>query len=114
MALQEGTTTMDQSARSIWGTSNLPSPTDFKPGGTAIVAFSKTSSRIIKTGIDQLGRWTYMTLNAKGNKDILIISLYQCCKRPTNDVGKTAYIRNESTRQRSKKELLQGFEKTHL
>ena len=32
-----------------------------------------------------------MTLNAKGNKEILIISLYQCCKQPTNKVGNTSF-----------------------
>ena len=91
IALQENTTKMDPAAKSIWGTSILPSPSNFKPGGTAIVAFSRSASRVKKTGMDPLGRWTYVILSAQGNKEILLISIYQCCPKPSNAVGNTAY-----------------------
>ena len=91
IALQENTNKMDPAAKSVWGTSTLPSLSNFKPGGTAVVAFSRLSSRVKKTGLDPLGRWTYMTLSAHGNKEILLISIYQCGPQPTNEVGNTAF-----------------------
>ena len=33
----------------------------------------------------------YQLLDGKGNTDILIISIYQCCKKPTNEIGMTAF-----------------------
>jgi hypothetical protein len=42
-----------------------------------------------------MGRWTYQVLDGKGGKDILIVSVYQCCKQPKNSKGITAYHQQE-------------------
>ena len=87
----DGCKRIDKTSRSVWGTSLLPTDSDYKPGGTAIVSTGKTAGRVKKSGSDKLGRWTYQLLDGKGDKDILIISVYQCCKRPTNPGKTTAY-----------------------
>jgi hypothetical protein len=86
---------MDRSARSTWGTSQLPSDSEYKPGGTAIISTGKTAGRVKQSGSDPLGRWTYQLLDGQGDKDILIVSVYQCCKSPTNPKGLTAYRQQE-------------------
>jgi hypothetical protein len=83
----EGCKRIDKSSRSIWGTSQLPADSDYKPGGTAIISTGKIAGRVKKNGSDKLGRWTYQLLDGQGDKDILIICVYQCCKSPTP--GKT-------------------------
>ena len=69
----------------------IPTESEFKPGRTSIITFGKTAGRVKKQGKDPLGRWSYQVLNRKGNTDILIIGIYQCCKSPTNKIGMTAY-----------------------
>jgi hypothetical protein len=88
----KNTKAMNRQARSVWGTSHVivDNKSAFKPGGTAIVALGKTAGRVKKAGIDSMGRWTYQLLDGKGGKDILIVSVYQCCKQPTNSKGVTA------------------------
>ena len=49
-----------------------------------MVASGKTSRRKIQQGIDDLGRWSWMVFKGEDNKVILIMSIYQCCKNPTN------------------------------
>jgi hypothetical protein len=86
---------MDQSARSTWGTSQLPSDSEYKPGGTAIISTGKTAGRVKQSGVDILGRWTYQLLDGQGDRDILLVSIYQCCKSQTNPTGLTAYRQQE-------------------
>jgi hypothetical protein len=73
----------------------VDSESAFKPGGSAIVTMGRTAGRVKKSGVDSMGRWTYQALNGKGGKDILIVSVYQCCKQPTNSKGITAYHQQE-------------------
>ena len=82
---------MNNQSRAVWGTSQVIVENDFKPGGTAIISQGKTGGRVKKSGIDTMGRWTYQVLDGQGEKDILIVSAYQCCKQPTNPRGITAY-----------------------
>jgi exonuclease III len=88
---QEATTRMDRHSKSIWGTSQVIVEGDYKPGGTALITFGKTARRVKERGSDPLGRWTYLILDGKGNKEVLIMNVYQCCKSPTNPTGITAY-----------------------
>ena len=80
----------------MWGFSEINVGNEYKPGGTAIVAVGKTTRRVIKQGIDDLGRWSWMAFEGADNKVILIMSIYQCCKNPTNPQGKTAYHQQET------------------
>jgi hypothetical protein len=70
---------MDKHSKAIWGTSQVIVEGDFKPGGTALVTFEKTAGRVKESGSDPLGRWTYQNLDGKGNKEVLVMNVYQCC-----------------------------------
>ena len=91
----EGMKTMDRSSKGVWGTSLFSTDSEYKPGGTAIISRGKTAGRIKKHGSDKLGRWTYQLLDGQGDRDILIVSVYQCCRQPTNPGGHTAYHQQE-------------------
>ena len=91
----EYTKSMNNQSRAVWGSSQVIVENNFKPGGTAIISQGKTAGRVKKSGIDAMGRWTYQLLDGQGDKDILIVSAYQCCKQPTNPVGITAYHQQE-------------------
>ena len=82
---------IDNEAKAIWGSGTIPTESVFKSGGTGIITFGKTAGRVKEQGADELGRWTFQLLDGKGDKDILIVSIYQCCKNPTNKNGITAY-----------------------
>ena len=41
----------DRASKSVWGASEIKDENDYKPGGTAIVAFGKTARRVIHQGI---------------------------------------------------------------
>ena len=86
----------DPASKSVWGSSAINVGNEYKPGGTAIVAFGKTARRVIKQGIDDLGRWSWMAFEGADNKVILVMSIYQCCRNPTNPQGKTAYHEQET------------------
>jgi len=53
-ALAEGTRVIDKTAKCIWGSSLLPAPNDYKPGGTAIVTMGKSTGRVRAQGSDNL------------------------------------------------------------
>ena len=80
---------MDQKAKAIWNSGTIPTESEFKPGGTSVITFGKTAGQVKEQGTDPLGRWTYQLLDGKGDTDILIIIVYQCCKQPTNEIGIT-------------------------
>ena len=71
---------MDKQARSVWGTSQFVSNSEYKPGGTSIVTLGKTSGRVKNWGRDPLGRWTYQLLRGRGDTNILIVSIYHKIK----------------------------------
>ena len=70
----------DSFAKAVWANSPLPSDTSFQPGGTSIVVFGTLASRVKTTGQDPLGRWSYVILEGKDGKEIIVISVYQSCK----------------------------------
>ena len=83
---------LDIQARIIWSSSSIsPKKSTFKPGGTALVIFGSIADRIKDHGYDPLGRWCWVNLQGKDNKEILIINIYQCCTHPTNAHGCTAF-----------------------
>ena len=98
----------------MWGASRINVGSEYKPGDTAVVAFGKIARRVIQQGVDDLGRWSWMAFEMEDNKLILIISIYQCCKSPTNSQGKKAYHQEEtmlSERNRSDCDPRQNFYK---
>ena len=85
------TKSMDRASKSVWGARKINVESDYKPGGTGIVAFRKTTRKIIQQEFDELGRCSWMSFEGKDNKVILIMSIY-----PTNPQGKTAYHQQKS------------------
>ena len=83
-------------SKSVWGASRIDVGSEYKPGGTAVVAFGKIARRVIQQGIDDLGRWSWMVFEGEDNRVILVMSIYQCCKNPTNLQGKTAFHHQET------------------
>ena len=81
----------DRASKSVWGASRIIVGSDYKPGGTAVVAFGKTARRVIQQRIDDLGRWSWMAFEGEDNKVILVMSSYQCCNSPSSPQKKTAY-----------------------
>ena len=104
----------DKESKSVWGASEINIGNDYKPGGTAMAAFGKIIRRVIQQGIDDLGRWSWIAFKGEDNKVILIMSIYQCCKNPTNPQRKTAYHQQEtmlSERNRNNCDPRQNFYK---
>ena len=66
---------------------------DKKPGGTMTGVMGKWSSRFTDKGTDTQGRWSWIILNGRGNKKILIISAYRVCRNtPASAATGTAYM----------------------
>ena len=83
---------LDVQAQIFWSSSSIQSKkSTFKPGGTALVIFGSIADRIKDHGYDPLGRWCWIILQGRDNKEILIIIIYQCCTHPTNAHGCTAF-----------------------
>ena len=55
------------------------------------LTFGKIACRVKEQGADSLGCWSYQMLDGKGTTYILIISIYQCYKNLTNEIGITTY-----------------------
>jgi hypothetical protein len=79
------------------GSSEHSSVTDYKPGGTAIIAQGDVTGRIHLHKSDKYGRWSY--LSTQGAKGIwtLFITAYQVCKQPTKKTGISAYHQQQAT-----------------
>ena len=61
-----------------------------------MIAFDKTARRVIKQGYNEIGQWSWMVFEGEKNKVILVMSIYQRCKNPTNPTGKAAYHQQET------------------
>ena len=48
----------DKASKLVWGVSEINVGNEYKPSGTAMVAFGKTARKVIKQGIDDLGWWS--------------------------------------------------------
>ena len=76
-------TTLQQTAKKYWQRSRLTissSPITFsstwKPGGTAILSTGSITGRIIATGADEWGRWSYHTLQGQQRRQVTIITVW--------------------------------------
>ena len=81
---------MDRNSKSTWGTSETPCDSDFKPGWTGIITRGSSADRIKRQGYDKLGRWTWQLLNGEGSREVLVISVYQCCRQSNLNARNTA------------------------
>jgi len=65
----------------------------YLPGGTAAILLGENTGRVDQNGKggDNMGRWSYVTLQRRHNKKLTIITAYQVNRRPSNDIGITAW-----------------------
>ena len=68
----------------VVGISGKSTKEGYLPGGTALVAKGKITGRIIERGSDVMGRFVWIKLNGKNNKQVMIILAYRVCKYGTN------------------------------
>ena len=66
-----------QRARLTISSSPIQFTGTWKPGGTGILSTGPATGRILKTGHDPWGRWSYQTFAGKEGKQVTIISAYQ-------------------------------------
>jgi len=79
------------------GSSSIEMSNHYKPGGTLTLSRGKISARLLKTGTDTLGRWTYQTFAGKFNRNVTIITAYQVCDKAISQRGRyTAAAQQES------------------
>jgi hypothetical protein len=63
----------------------------YKPGGVLAMVIGRTKSKLLTTGHDELGRWTYIKFNRKAGLPLTIISTYQVVDVDPRNVGGTTY-----------------------
>jgi exonuclease III len=89
-----------QLAQAFPGTSTMQfnsspaiSHTAYKPGGTGLLTIGQLTSRLDANGKggDPLGRWSHMHFRRKNQNPVTVISAYQVCVSPTNQIGNTAW-----------------------
>ena len=54
------------------------------------------SGRIIDSGADKLGRWTYITMTGKNNQKLTIYTLYRVCDQKHNCSDCTIYLQQQN------------------
>jgi ribonuclease HI len=70
-----------------------PSDTARLMGGTGIITKSPAIGRLAPKGNggDPMGRWSYCNFKRTNNSELTVISIYQVCRQPTNQIGHTAW-----------------------
>jgi hypothetical protein len=86
------------------GSSSIEMAHHYKPGGTLTMSRGKISARLLCTGMDAMGHWTYQTFSGKRNRNVTIITAYQVCNKSVTQCGRyMAAAQQESLlRQRGK------------
>ena len=54
-------------------------PQEYQPGGTAVSIRNKWATRYLDKGSDELGRWSWVTIEGQGKTRITFISAYRVC-----------------------------------
>ena len=77
--------------------SSLPWNSNYKPGGTTIIALGNISSTIITKGEDPhgLGRWTTVTLLGKHNKRTSVFNMYRPGDISIEQTGPSTVIKQQ-------------------
>ena len=81
----------------IMSSSSIEMINQYKPGGTLTMSRGKITSRLLKSGSDDMGRWTYQTFSGKRSCNLTIITAYQVCDKAISQRGRyTAAAQQES------------------
>jgi len=63
---------------------NIKFHTEYKPGGAATTTGAPLHARVLAQETDpNLGRWSYITLQAKNNRKITFLTVYRVCNQIT-------------------------------
>ena len=98
-SVEKGLRRQDRHAGLIGSSSAVSTCDPYKPGGTLTIIDGNWTSRINK-GVDasKLGRWSFVTLQGRGNTFFTIITAYRCCEGQNhNNVGTySTYMQQET------------------
>ena len=95
--LREKMKTYDKFAKmSMSSSKESHTDTAYKPGGTTVIARGNWAGRVTDMGQDELGRWSYITMEGRQGRKVTIIAFYRVCKK-NSDTGKTT-IRTQQER----------------
>ena len=77
--------------------SKIQFQSDFKPGGTAMIALNPISSAITSKGQDPwgMGRWTNLTILGKDLQQTSIFNVYRACNTPIESAGSTTIVKQQ-------------------
>ena len=67
-----------------------------KRGGVMVFARGNWSGRVVRSGSDTLGRWSYLTMQGKREKKTTIITLYRVCEQKNQAGNCTIYMQQEN------------------
>jgi hypothetical protein len=95
-AFHASTRTVFEHATVELGSSEYKSVTDYKPGGTAIIAQGDVTGRIHLHESDKYGRWSYMSTQGAKGLYTICITAYQVNKKPAKKTGTTAYHQQQA------------------
>ena len=95
--LQEKAKALDKSSHLIMAGSRTTTHNRIaKRGGLLTWTRGNWSGRIINSGRDTLGRWTYITMGGKNNKKITIYTIYRVCDQKHGSGNCTVYMQQEN------------------
>ena len=66
-----------------------------KRGGIITMTRGNWSGRIINSGSEKMGRWTYVTLQGKKNRKLTIYTIYRACNQKHQEGTCTIYMQQE-------------------
>ena len=95
-ALVEKLKTLDKGAKIIMTASKTTTQnTVNKRGGVLTLVRGNWAGRVEKAGCDDLGRWTYVTMEGKNSRRVMIITLYRVCNQRHQQGSCTIYMQQE-------------------
>jgi len=74
-------------AHVVTSTSSIKAPNTWKPGGTLLAVVGPWSTRVLDSGTDELGRWTWIKLQGREQESITIYNVYNVCKNAIGRAG---------------------------
>jgi hypothetical protein len=72
----------------VLGSSNIPTETSFKPGGTLSLTVGSMPAWIKSSGSDPMGCWSYTKLVGTRGKIMTFVTAYQVCDKPVTTATK--------------------------
>lgn len=79
------------------GTTPITTEHIYKPGGTFVLSMGNVVARLIDTGSDEMGRWTYQSFAGSNDCTVTFVNAYQVCKKSDTQKGRsTAAAQQES------------------